>query len=161
MNPQLTFVARLRRTRQRLGISLDQISVQTRVKRELLEAFEQNDLTNWPRGLYARAWVRGYAQAVGLDPVDTVDEFCRLYLHGDRRARSTMHQMAALTESRPGYDDEHEHEERRRSAQKAAAARLRWYFPLVQLWRALRTRVVHAWALVFAKPGRAPRRADW
>ena len=39
MNPQLTFVARLRRERQRRGISLDQIAVQTRVKRELLEAF--------------------------------------------------------------------------------------------------------------------------
>ena len=43
MNPQLTFVARLRRTRQRSGISLEQIAVKTRVKRELLEAFEENE----------------------------------------------------------------------------------------------------------------------
>ena len=87
MNPQVTFVTRLRRERQRHGISLEDIAQQSRVKLELLDAFENNDLTDWPRGLYARAWVRAYAVAVGLDPVDTVDEFCRLYLHGDRRAR--------------------------------------------------------------------------
>ena len=87
MNPQLTFVTRLRRERLRNGISLDDIATPNRIKVELLEAFENNDLTDWPRGLYARAWVRAYATAVGLDPADTVDEFCRLYLHGDRRAR--------------------------------------------------------------------------
>jgi hypothetical protein len=38
-------------------------------------------------GLHARLGA-GYAVAVGLDPGDTVDEFCRLYLHGDRRARN-------------------------------------------------------------------------
>ena len=157
MNPQLTFVTRLRRQRQRSGITLEQIAERTRVKRELLEAFEANDLTDWPRGLYARAWVRGYAAAVGLDPADTVDEFCRLYLHGDRRARSTMHDLAALSEARPGYRDEHGFEERRKSMRRAAAAEKAWFMPFVQLWRALRTRCVTLWESMFAKPGRAGR----
>ena len=75
MNPQLTFVARLRRERQRRGISLDQIAVQTRVKRELLEGFEKNDLTDWPRGLYARAWgsERVESLAIYLEPGTDVD----------------------------------------------------------------------------------------
>ena len=97
MNPQLTFIARLRRERLRSGVSLTAIASKSRVKVELLEAFENNDLTDWPRGLYARAWVRAYAIAVGLDPADTVDEFCRLYLHGDRRARSTIREIAEIT----------------------------------------------------------------
>lgn len=156
MNPQLTFVARLRRERLRKGVTLDQIAAQTRVKRELLEAFENNDLTGWPRGLYARAWVRGYAAAVGLDPSDTVDEFCRLYLHGDRRARSTMREMATIAEADSEYRDEHGHEERRKGA-RAAAAVQPWYGPLLQRVRVVRTRLVTLWANIFVKPGGAHR----
>jgi transcriptional regulator with XRE-family HTH domain len=153
MNPQLTFVARLRRERQRRGISLDQIALQTRVKRELLEGFENNDLTDWPRGRYARAWVREYALAVGLDPADTVDEFCRLYLHGDRRARSTMRDIAAVSETESGYRDEFPHEERRRGAKPPPA----WYAPLAQLWRTVRG---GAGALWTRSGGNAVRRSE-
>ena len=153
MNPQLTFVARLRRERQRHGISLDQIATATRVKRELLEAFENNDLTDWPRGLYARSWVRGYALAVGLDPADTVDEFCRLYLHGDRRAKTTIREIATIAASDSEYRDEFGHEERRRMARHVAPPPS----PFVQFWRTLRGRVVTLWLSAFARPGRAPR----
>jgi cytoskeletal protein RodZ len=146
MNPQLTFVARLRRERQRRGISLDQIATRTRVKRELLEAFEENDLTDWPRGLYARAWIRGYAVAIGLDPADTVDEFCRLYLHGDRRARQTIQEIADLTASDSEYRDEFGHEERRRIARRPQPAAAPWAAPLVQFWRMVRSRLAALWA---------------
>ena len=114
MNPQVTFVTRLRRERLRNGIALDDIARQSRIKPELLEAFENNDLTEWPRGLYARAWVRAYAVAVGLDPADTVDEFCRLYLHGDRRARSTIREIAEISATDSEYRDDIGHEDRRR-----------------------------------------------
>jgi transcriptional regulator with XRE-family HTH domain len=154
MNPQLAFVARLRRERQRLGISLAEIAKQTRVKPELLEAFEKNDLTDWPRGLYARAWVRGYAVAVGLDPTDTVDEFCRLYLHGDRRVRSTIREMAAIVATDSQYADEFGTEDRRRRS--APAAPPTWYTPAIQLWRTVRTRVSTFWAMYFVKPGPRP-----
>jgi len=30
--------------------------------------------------------VRSYAKAIGVDPESTVDEFCRCFPHGDRRA---------------------------------------------------------------------------
>jgi transcriptional regulator with XRE-family HTH domain len=153
MNPQLTFVAHLRRERQRRGISLDEIATATRVKRELLEAFENNDLTDWPRGLYARAWVRGYALAVGLDPADTVDEFCRLYLHGDRRARTTIREIASIAASDSEYRDEFDHEERRRMAGQVEPPRS----PHGQFWRTLRGRVTALWLSAFARPGRAPR----
>jgi transcriptional regulator with XRE-family HTH domain len=155
MNAQITFVARLRRQRQRKGISLDDIARQTRVKRELLEAFEDNDLSGWPRGLYARAWVRGYAAAVGLDPADTVDEFCRLYLHGDRRARSTMRDMATMAEADSGYQEQPPFEERRRGQQTPAGPP--WLVPVSSGWRAMRARLWALWALYFVKPRTAPR----
>jgi cytoskeletal protein RodZ len=91
MTPQETFITRLRRHRERNRISLDEIVSATRIKREQLEAFESGDLTVWPRGIYARAWIRGYAGVIGLDPSDTVDEFCRLFPQGDRRAEAIDH----------------------------------------------------------------------
>ena len=115
MTSQDTFVVRLRRHRERHRISLDDIASATRVKRELLEALERNDLAEWPRGLYARAWIRAYASAVGLDPIDTVDEFCRLFPQGDRRTHATIQEMAAIVAHSSEYRDEvqPEHDRRR------------------------------------------------
>ena len=157
MNPQVTFVTRLRRERQRNGISLEEIARQSNVKPELLEAFENNDLTDWPKGLYARAWVRAYAVAVGLDPVDTVDEFCRLYLHGDRRARTTIREIATLSETSSEYKDDIAHENRRRGRrQDVRQLPGPWYAPFAQLWRSMRTRVAALFSMA-EKPRRAPR----
>jgi cytoskeletal protein RodZ len=79
VSPQQAFVERLRRYREQCGITLGEIAEQTRVKRELLEAFERNDLSAWPLGVHARGWIRVYASALGLDPIDTASEFSRLF----------------------------------------------------------------------------------
>ena len=49
MTSQDTFVVRLRRHRERQRISLDDIASATRVKRELLEAFERAGGTYYPK----------------------------------------------------------------------------------------------------------------
>ena len=122
MTPQETFVTHLRRHRERNRISLDEIAAETRVKKELFEALEANDLSAWPRGLYARAWVRTYACAVGLDPIDTVDEFCRLFPNGDRRGHATMQDIAAIVDTVGEFKDEFPLQERRQSVLRAKAA---------------------------------------
>jgi cytoskeletal protein RodZ len=165
MTPQETFVTRLRRHRQRHRISLGQIAADTRVKLELLEALERNDLSQWPRGVYARAWIRAYADAVGLDPVDTVDEFCRLFPHGDRRVRPTIEEIAAIVAHPSDYQPEVPPEqERRRSAQMdAAMARMPWHVAatnaVASASRALRMRAAALMtaAHVQARDKRAPR----
>jgi transcriptional regulator with XRE-family HTH domain len=125
---QETFTTRLRRHRERNGISLDEIAADTRIKRELLEALEANDLSAWPRGLYARAWIRAYSSAIGFDPIDTVDEFCRLYPHGDRRAGPTIGEIAAIVASPSEYRDEFaappEGDRRRSGAAGSASPRI-------------------------------------
>jgi cytoskeletal protein RodZ len=83
MNPQEMFVTRLRRFRTRNRVSIEEMAANLRIRPELLEGLERNDLTGWSRGLYSRAWIRAYALAVGLDPVETVEEFCRLFPEGD------------------------------------------------------------------------------
>ena len=119
MSPQETFVTRLRRHRQRNLISLDELSTEIRVKKELLEALEDNNLSEWPRGLYARAWIRGYATVVGLDPDEAVDEFCRLFPNGDRRTNGTIREIAAIVAAPSELRDEYQGPERRAASADA------------------------------------------
>jgi cytoskeleton protein RodZ len=93
---QLVFVTRLRHYRQRAGISIGEVSAETRVRADLLDAFERNDLSAWPKGIFARAWVSAYASAVGLDPIDTANEFCRLFPQADPRALTTLEDLASI-----------------------------------------------------------------
>jgi len=96
MSERDTFGPRLRRERERRGITLDVIVTSTNVSSELWEGFESGDLSRWPSGLYARAFVRDYAKAVGLDPDEVVDDFCRLFPLGDRRALPVIAATAEL-----------------------------------------------------------------
>jgi transcriptional regulator with XRE-family HTH domain len=69
------FGARLREQREAQKISLDTVARQTKIKLTLLEAMEHDDVSAWPGGLFRRAFVRAYAQAVGLEPERAVREF--------------------------------------------------------------------------------------
>ena len=141
MTPQQTFIARLRRHRERNHISLDEIVSQTRIKLEQLEAFERGELETWPRGIYARAWVRGYASVIGLDPIDTVDEFCKLFPQGDRRAQPTFRDFAAIIAHPSTYQDEFEHmadnDRRRLSPQMNMLSSTSWRDQMARLVRSL------------------------
>ena len=96
MSEQDTFGPRLRRERERRGISLETIVERTNVSLELWQGFESNDFSRWPTRLYARAFVRDYAKAVGLNPDEVVDDFCRLFPVGDRRAVNVIRAQAEL-----------------------------------------------------------------
>ena len=163
MTPQETFVTRLRRYRQRHRITLDEIAAETRVKPALLEALERNDLSEWPRGVYARAWIRAYASAVGLDPIDTVDEFCRLFPQGDRRIRPTIAEIAAIVAQPSEYRDEVRPEEDRRrgSVDINMMARVPWHVALSQALtyagRALRARAAGLMSQPQPRGKRPPR----
>lgn len=121
---QDVFAFRLRLHRERQRMSLRDLAAAMRLKVEYLEALECNDLSAWPRGLYARAWVRTYATLVGLDPADTIDEFCKLFPHGDRRARDTMREIAAILAQPSTYRDEDREVDRRRRTPPAERSRL-------------------------------------
>ena len=157
MSPQETFVTRLRRHRQRNRISLDELSTEIRVKKELLEALENNDLSDWPRGLYARAWIRGYATAVGLDPDEAVDDFCRLFPNGDRRAHGTIREIAAIVASPSELRDEYQGPERRaRSADAPPSPAPAWHTPVSKGAFSVWVRVLSA-AGPYIRARRAPR----
>jgi hypothetical protein len=96
MSDRDTFGPRLRSERERRGISIDTIVAVTKVGADLWTGLERNDFSKWPSGIFARAFVRDYAKAVGLDADEVVDEFCRLYPYGDRRAARLIKAQAEI-----------------------------------------------------------------
>ena len=146
MNPQEMFVTRLRRHRTRNRVSIEEIAAHLRIRPDLLEGLERNDLTGWPRGLYARAWIRAYALAVALDPADTVEEFCRLFPQGDRRAGGTIQEIASIVASSSEYRDEFNREQGRRSTDQRAPGEppAAWHTFVTQPGRALWNRLTGA-----------------
>jgi transcriptional regulator with XRE-family HTH domain len=96
MSDRDTFGPRLRRERERRGISLETIASVTKVSADLWEGLERNDFSRWPWGIFARAFVRDYARAVGLDADEVVNEFCRLFPIGDRRVSRVIQRKAQL-----------------------------------------------------------------
>ncbi|HZR24308.1 MAG TPA: helix-turn-helix transcriptional regulator [Vicinamibacterales bacterium] len=90
------FGPNLRRQRMQRGVSLDWIAQETKVHVAMWTALEKNDFSKWPTGIYARAYVRSYAQMIGADPEATVDEFCRLFPNGDRRAERLIRGQAEI-----------------------------------------------------------------
>jgi hypothetical protein len=96
MSERDTFGPRLRVERERRGITLETIASVTKVGAELWDGLEHNDFSRWPTGIFARAFIRDYAKAVGLDSDDVVDEFCRLFPLGDRRAERLIKAQGEL-----------------------------------------------------------------
>jgi len=96
MSEREAFGPNLRRIRVQRGISIDEIVSGTNVSASLWEGLERNDLARWPTGIYARSYVRSYAKAIGVDPEATVDEFCRLFPQGDRRAELVIRGHAEI-----------------------------------------------------------------
>src|SRR5260221_201143 len=74
-----SFGARLRQRREQKQIALTTIAEQTKIKLSLLDALERDDVSQWPAGIFRRAFIRTYALAIGLDPDAVAREFQELY----------------------------------------------------------------------------------
>ena len=104
-----SFGPSLRREREKRRVSLESIAEATNVSVDLWEGLERNDFSRWPSGVFARAFIRDYARAVGLDADAVVDDFCRLFPLGDRRTNRLLagqaqiigHKVAPLDRAEP------------------------------------------------------------
>jgi len=74
-----TFGGRLRRRREEQHIALITIAEQTKIKLSLLEALERDDVSHWPAGIFRRAFLRAYAQAINLNPDVVVRKFLEVH----------------------------------------------------------------------------------
>jgi transcriptional regulator with XRE-family HTH domain len=101
-----TFGPVLRAARERRGVTLKQMATETKLSIELWAALEENNLSRWPRQVFARSYVRDYAERVGLDADEVVNEFCRLFPEwGDRRAEPLMRGHAAIVSHKLDWED--------------------------------------------------------
>src|SRR6188474_2961544 len=91
---------RLRQQREGQNISLATIAEQTKIGQSLLQGLERDDVSHWPAGIFRRAFVRAYADAIGLEPDVVVRDF--LAVHPD--PVEVVSTVPATSSTAPGVD---------------------------------------------------------
>ena len=76
---QVAFGSQLRLERERRQITLAGVAESTKISRALLSSLESGDASQWPKGIYRRAFIREYASAIGLRAEVVSAEFQRLF----------------------------------------------------------------------------------
>ena len=67
----------LKQIRERMGMDLKTISLETRIPPKILELMEEENVERLPAQVYLKGFLRGYAQCLGLDPKKVIED----YLH--------------------------------------------------------------------------------
>jgi cytoskeletal protein RodZ len=65
----------LAEARRQAGLTITQVSRQTRIRESIIRAIEQNDFSACGGDFYARGHIRSIAAAVGTDPVPLIREY--------------------------------------------------------------------------------------
>jgi cytoskeletal protein RodZ len=61
--------------RRQAGLTVNQVSQQTRIRESIIRDIEQGDFTSSGGDFYARGHIRSIAEAVGTDPVPLISEY--------------------------------------------------------------------------------------
>ena len=72
-----SFGEQLRLAREARGITLRQISDQTRISIRYLEAIETDDYKRLPGGIFNRSFIKSYAKQIGFDEKEAVEGYLR------------------------------------------------------------------------------------
>jgi cytoskeleton protein RodZ len=70
-----SFGARLRRERERRGITLEEITSSTKIGTRMLRALEEEHFEQLPGGIFNKGFVRAYARHLGLDEDQAVADY--------------------------------------------------------------------------------------
>ena len=76
---RFAFGPRLKAHRERQGITLQEIAHSTKIAASLLSSLERNDVAQWPKGIYRRAFLRSYARAIDIPFEPVWAEFTQLF----------------------------------------------------------------------------------
>lgn len=74
----VSFGEQLRLAREARGISLKEISEQTRISTQYLEAIEKDQYKKLPGGIFNRSFIKAYARSVGFDETEAVEAYKRI-----------------------------------------------------------------------------------
>jgi flagellar biosynthesis protein FlhG len=65
----------LRQIREKMGMDLKTISLETRISLRVLELIEEEAFDRLPAQVYLKGFLRGYAQCLGLDPKKVIEDY--------------------------------------------------------------------------------------
>ncbi len=66
---------KLHENREAIGVTIEEVSEDLKVKPSLIEAIEEGDIKAFEDIFMLKSFISDYAKYLGLDPVDLVDEF--------------------------------------------------------------------------------------
>jgi cytoskeletal protein RodZ len=69
------FGDRLKKEREKRGITLDDVALNTKIGTRFLRALEEEHFDQLPGGIFNRGFVRAYARCVGLDEDQTIADY--------------------------------------------------------------------------------------
>ena len=70
-----SFGERLRREREKRGITLDDVSVSTKISMRMLRALEEEKFDQLPGGIFNKGFVRAYARHLGIDEDQAIADY--------------------------------------------------------------------------------------
>ena len=70
-----TFGARLKREREKRSITLEDVSVSTKISLRMLRALEEERFEQLPGGIFNKGFVRAYARHLGIDEDQAVADY--------------------------------------------------------------------------------------
>ncbi|MCD5480337.1 helix-turn-helix domain-containing protein [Lactobacillus delbrueckii subsp. bulgaricus] len=97
----------LRKAREAKGLSISDIEKATKIQSRYLEAIENNDFDKLPGDFYVRAFIRQYAQIVGLDGKELLSQY-----QGEvaNEVTSEVSQPVASSPDQEVHEEAHEEE---------------------------------------------------
>ena len=128
----------LRKAREAKGLSISDIEKATKIQSRYLEAIENNDFDKLPGDFYVRAFIRQYAQIVGLDGKELLSQY-----QGEvaNEVTSEVSQPAASSPAQEVHEEAHEEaapvEPARISASRPAKREVAEKAPKDAKWRKL------------------------
>jgi cytoskeleton protein RodZ len=90
----------LRQARLRSGVDLDKLAAKTKINPRYLEAIERGEFEKLPGGIFARMFIKQYADAVGLDGASFAEEYARSSQFG---SSTPAYQAKTFSESQSNF----------------------------------------------------------
>lgn len=93
----------LRSTREKLGISIDELSEATRIEVEYIDAIERGEFETLPGPVYIRSYLRTYSIYVNLDPRKVI----KIYQEYQQSAEERLSRTARIQREQQQLFDQH------------------------------------------------------
>ena len=102
-----SFGERLKREREKQGVSLEDVSAATKISTRMLRALEQEKFDQLPGGIFNKGFVRAYAQQLGMDEDQAVADYLATVGEGRQPAPPDIQQPFPLEVREPKQPREH------------------------------------------------------